>query len=98
MIEESFHARDRRLQIAVFGSRTQTAGKRRDLSVQELFEHLAVHKEREKKDGAGWSPAVYRDGDVQRCDDNVEAVECLVMDIDDGTPLEVYRPRLQPYK
>ncbi len=55
----------------------------------ELCTALFDHPERARKaDGALWSPVSYRRGSRRR-NANVDQVTCAVIDIDDGTPLEV---------
>jgi uncharacterized protein (DUF927 family) len=54
------------------------------------------HMVQKNKDGAAWSPASYPIGN-KRGTDNVKCVSMAVIDIDDGTPVDVLLPRLSGY-
>lgn len=59
-------------------------------SWDELIAVLGIHRETaDKFDGPLWSPVVPTvDGPRKRCNAAVEAVSAVVLDVDDGTPLE----------
>jgi putative DNA primase/helicase len=52
--------------------------------LQKFFGHRV---ERPEKDGPAWSPAIYPDG-ASRSNQNVEALQLAVLDIDNGFPVE----------
>jgi P4 family phage/plasmid primase-like protien len=53
------------------------------VSLDKLIAGLSTFKERAEKDGRLWSPTLYKDG-TTRANENVEAISCLVLDMDGG--------------
>src|SRR5262249_31490999 len=70
--------------LARFNSRFDTHPKRVEIAWPELRDVLTNHREREDKDGALWSPTLYRDG-AKRGNAGVDKLFALVIDFDDGT-------------
>ena len=68
----------------------------RTVAWEQLARRLTRHRERAEKDGELWSPTYYPPG-TRRAKENVEQLTCLVLDIDDGTPPEVFEEAWAPY-
>lgn len=81
-----------------FTSKNRPEGKVERLPWTILASRLTKHEIRDEKDGAGFSPTLYREGPVRRLAENVEALTLLVLDIDDGTPLEDLRLKFEEYE
>ena len=80
------------LSIVTYRSKTDTIPEAEELSWADLSRRLTKHTCRAGKDGDGWSPVSYRAG-LTRLNENVIAVSCLVLDIDNGTPPASLRSR-----
>lgn len=64
------------------------------ISWERLVEALSSHDVRAEKDGMLWAPvSVVSSG--SRTKESVKAVHALVLDFDQGTPIELVKPRLQ---
>lgn len=71
--------------IAEFPNLMATTPAERDLGWDELAHRLLTFSERTKKDGPGWSPAMYKEGKT-RGNDGVIAVTAAVIDYDHEEP------------
>jgi hypothetical protein len=85
------------ISITVFKDKRDTQAKPSEHSWAQIADRLCRHQEREGKDGWLWSPTIYHSGAQQRAKANVQAVTCLVLDMDNGTLVDALRPRLEPY-
>ena len=65
------------IQISLFGGARDTAPNQLTVTRSDLMPRLTTHVEREAKDGAGFSPTVYREG-ATRGRHGVEVVTALV--------------------
>jgi putative DNA primase/helicase len=74
----------RLLSIALFRNKEAREPKPGSVSWEEMCEQLTRFRERATKDGALWSPTQYRAG-TTRGKANVEWVDGLTLDFDDGT-------------
>lgn len=84
--------------FARFLRRTRPTGRVDRQTWLSLASELKRHRIRKVKDGAAWAPYVYKVDPPYRKAANVEAVTCLVLDIEDGTPLDALRPAIDPYE
>jgi hypothetical protein len=71
--------------IAEFPSLTSTAPSARGIEWDELAQRLLTFSERQKKDGPGWSPAIYKRGQ-SRGNEGVVALTAAVIDFDHEEP------------
>jgi|GEM_PF-2119835 len=74
-----------RLQLAAFPRLTDTRPRPVSLLWPEVARRLTAFEVRTEKDGAGYSPAIYRQG-ATRSNDAVEALTAAVLDVDHDTP------------
>ncbi len=73
--------------VAFFNHKQDTTPRPQSLTWRELCELLTTHSERQSKDGALWSPTLYKP-DTTRSKANVQAVSCFAADFDDGSDME----------
>jgi putative DNA primase/helicase len=75
-----------------------TGGRSREIWPGQRFAGaFSQHQERPTKTGAqAWSPTKYKPG-ATRGNGGVESISCAVLDIDNGTPLENVRRKLDGY-
>jgi len=71
--------------VALFNHKADKRPQQEKLTWPQLVEKLTMHDLRAAKDGALWSPTLYLP-DATRAKENVQAVSCLVLDFDNGTP------------
>ncbi|MGI8424173.1 MAG: hypothetical protein ACR2NO_08715, partial [Chloroflexota bacterium] len=73
------------IHLAGFPRLTDTRPRPVRLAWSEIAQRLTVFDERTEKDGAGYSPAIYRPGTTRK-NEHVEAITAAVLDIDHDTP------------
>jgi uncharacterized protein DUF3631 len=83
-----------RLALVRFRDAEDSRPEAQQLTWSEFVALLSHHQERSTKDGAAWSPAVYRPNS-RRGNRNVRNLTAAVGDFDDGTPWAAVKARLQ---
>ena len=68
-----------------FDHKQDTTPKAKRMRWPTLAAWLQRYDERPKKDGPGWSPALYKEG-ATRANEGVEALSAAVLDVDHGEP------------
>lgn len=86
------------IEIVRFNGKTKPEGRVERLPWPILADRLMKHEIRREKDGVAFSPTLYHEGPIYRDAHNVRALTLLVLDIDDGTPLDELRPGIQEYE
>ncbi|AJW45535.1 hypothetical protein TK49_12985 [Ralstonia mannitolilytica] len=84
------------IELSTFQSATDIVPVRRTLAIPQFVELFSKPLQLPQKGGPTWSPAIYPEG-VKRSKSGVAAVTALVMDVDDGTPIEHFHQRLEGY-
>lgn len=84
------------LAVAFFLNKNDNQPKQQYLGWSEITEKLTTHQQRQRKDGAAFSPVRYR-ADALRSNGGVDAVTMAVVDIDRGVAFEESELRLQGY-
>ena len=109
--EGTSHA-SHRLPISQFGRQNWSWGHCGLAFWKDVVRWASHHQEREEKNGPGFVPALMqrreppedqiparRHGcNAHRSNKDIRALYLLVLDLDDGTPLDDLRPRLEPYE
>lgn len=88
----------RRLALTTYrGSRNPRPSTDERIAWTEVLERLASHTIRDQKDGAAFSLVQLKPG-TARANENVVAHSAVVLDIDDGTPLESITRQIKQYE
>lgn len=82
--------------FCTFRSSNDTVPTRHELTIPQFVERFSKPSFLTTKGGPAWSPAIYPEG-VNRSKSGVAAVTALVMDVDDGTPIEEFHRKLEGY-
>lgn len=85
------------LNIVFFKSEKDNTPNTKSFTWQEMCNRFGKHEERENKQGCpAWSPVNYKLG-TTRGNHNVESIYLAVLDIDNGTPVEIIKEKLKGY-
>jgi hypothetical protein len=80
-----------------FAGKKKPEGRVERLPWDILVGRLLKHAIRDEKDGPAFSPTIYHEGPIYRDAENVRALTLVVLDIDDGTPLDDLRGRIAAF-
>lgn len=83
-------------EFVLFRSIADTVPSPQKSTIPQFVERFSKPAVLTAKGGPAWSPAVYPEG-VNRSKSGVAAVTALVMDVDDGTPIEEFHRKLEGY-
>lgn len=86
----------RLLAVSLFASAKDNQPSPLTVTWADLCHALSTHETRPDKDGPAWSPARFRT-DAPRAIENVEALSCLVFDLDEADPTIEHPEELQQY-
>ncbi|CAJ0776287.1 DNA primase family protein [Ralstonia chuxiongensis] len=84
------------IEFCAFRSSSDIVPTRHRLTIPQFVERFSKPPVLAAKGGPAWSPTIYPEG-VNRSKNGVVAVTALVMDVDDGTPIEEFHKRLNGY-